>query len=122
MYTILKIKDNEYKLRLRTIDIINIERRLGKSLIDVFLNLGNALEKDNMTFLPLEDMAIILLEAMQKFNHSIKQDKVYDLIDEYLSEGNSLIELLPIIVDVLQTSGILGKNEKVESDSDDEGK
>jgi hypothetical protein len=37
-------------------------------------------------------------------------DKVYDLYDEYVADGHTLFDLVPVFIEVFQESGYLGKD------------
>lgn len=103
IFTTLKIKETEYKLKLRSRDIIQLEKALGTSPLSVLMGLNtNELPK-------LEDMITILQHSLQAFQHGFDKEKTFDLFDEYVDNGGSLIEFIPVILEVFQTSGLIPK-------------
>ena len=57
---------------------------------------------------------MILAAALQQFHHGYDLNKVYDLYDEFVEEGNTMIELIPVIIDVLSVSGYIKMDAKKE--------
>ena len=50
-------------------------------------------------------MLVILHASLQAYEHGITLDRVYDMYDRFVEEGNSLMELFPIIIEIFKTSG-----------------
>mgnify|MGYP000224796583 CR=1 FL=1 len=44
---------------------------------------------------------MILHASLQALEHNISLDDTYAIYDEFVDEGNTLIELIPIIVEIL---------------------
>lgn len=117
----ITIKDKEYQCYLSTRAVINVEKRIGKPIGNLFYgfksipynNLSNAQEELEVEFsMPsLNDMLIILYESMTKYNHGIKQDDIYDIYDDYCDEGHDMYDLFEFIMDLLEDAGITGKGE-----------
>ena len=113
MFTELKIKDETYKLRLNTRSSVALEKSLGKSPLTMLMKL-DAGELPTLT-----DMVLILHAMLQPLNHGISLERTYDLYDAYVADGNSLFDLIPVIIEVFQESGYLAKpgtEETVETD------
>lgn len=107
-YTTLNIGEETYKLRLNIRAMCEIEKKLGDNPINVLI----AMEAN--TRLPnTQALVIILHEALQTYNHGIKMEDTYNLLDKYLDEGHQYSELLTLVMDVFKTSGIVndGKEE-----------
>ena len=99
LYTELKIGDKELKLRLRAKDCVDLEKKLGGSPLDQLINMqsGN---------LPTVTLVVTTLHAsLQAFNKNYTIDKVYELYDEYIENDGSLMELVPILIDIFRVSG-----------------
>jgi hypothetical protein len=94
-----KIGNKEYKLRLGANESLEAEKALGKPLISVVAG-----------FPSIKDALIILHQSMQRFQANIKLKDVYEIFDEYVEDGGSLIELTGIMVDVLKVSGIFAED------------
>jgi len=98
IYSELKIGDKELKLRLDSRACVGLERKLGKSPLSVFMDAEKSLPK-------LEELIMILQASLQKFNQGYTEDKTYDLYDEYVEEGNTFTDFIPVIMDVFKVSG-----------------
>lgn len=107
-YTNFYVGEKEYKLRLNTRAVVNLEKRLGKNPIDVFTTLvGNQLPKTS-------DLLMILHASMEQLNHGIKADDIYDIYDMYLEEGHSIADLINVIMEVFKSSGIIDSGAEIE--------
>lgn len=113
MYYEFKVKDKTYKLKLRTRDIIEVEKRLGCTVLMVFGAEFNKIPT-------LETCAVIIHASMQKYEHNIKYNDVLDIIDEYL-EDHTTPELVEVLIGIYSSSGIIPKPEE-EKELDDPGK
>lgn len=94
----------EYKLRLRTRDLVVLEKQLGCNPLSIF-GKGD-------TVPPVTTMVQILHASLQHYHHNISLDDAYDIFDEFLEE-NSMTDFLPVIVEVYKVSGLI-KGEKKE--------
>lgn len=93
-YTILKIKDKEYRLKITAANAIELEKKLGKSLVD------------GMTDFDKVGTLTAYLSASLKAYENIAGD-VTELYDDYINEGGSMSELSDVLVEVLIVSGFL---------------
>ena len=50
-------------------------------------------------------MIMILHASLQAMEHNISLDDTYAIYDEFVDEGNSLLELIPIIIEIFKVSG-----------------
>ena len=101
MFTEIEINGQVYKLRLRTIDIVQVEKRLGHNLMDMFMEIeSNKLPQ-------LREMLIVLHGAMNTYNHGVKEQQLYELYDQWLEEGHTMFDLVPIVLELLQKGGII---------------
>lgn len=106
LYKDLKIGDKELKLRLSTRDCVALEKRLGRNPLDDLM----AVEQGK---LPTITYVVILLHAsLQKYQSNYTMEKVYDLYDEYIEEGNSLTDMLAVITDIFKVSGFFKEPDK----------
>ena len=108
MFTIIEIKGQEYKLRLRTVDIVQVEKKLGHSLMDVFMGM----QDDRIP--QLRELLAILHASMAAYNHGITEAKFYDLYDAYIEEGHTMFDLIPLVLELLQNGGIIPKDAPVQ--------
>jgi len=105
LFTTLKVADTEYKLRLNVRALINLEKRLGKNPLDIFMKV-----KDSE--LPkLEDMMIVFHESLQAYQHGKTLDDAYDIYDKYIEDGGTYTDFIPVVMDIYKVSGLF-KEEK----------
>ena len=100
-YVELKIGENEYKLKMKTRQVVALEKSLGKSPLNILM------EAQDGVLPSIEDMLMILAASLQQYHHGFDLDKVYDLYNEFVEDGNTMLELIPIIIDVLSVSGYI---------------
>lgn len=101
MFTELNIGGNSYKLRLNTKASVALEKALGYNAISMFMDI------DNGVMPKLGDILIVLHAMLQPMNHGFNMDKVYDLFDQYVEDGHSMYDLIPVFVEVFQESGYM---------------
>ena len=99
LYTDFTVKDNQYKLRLNTRNIVNLEKQLGCNPMAVF---GNGTTIPTVT-----TMVHILHNSMQQYQSNITLDKAYSIFDEWLEDGHKMTDFLAVIVDIYKVSGII---------------
>lgn len=96
-FAIWEINGIEYKLKLKTSTVAQLEEKLGRSLMAVF----NA---DGIP--PLSVMLTITHGAMKDWNSNIKRSDVDDLFDQYLDEGGSQLGFFATtFMDIYKVSG-----------------
>lgn len=104
MFEILTINGEEFKLRLTTRTSIQLEKALGRNPIDILMEIeGGKIPK-------MMDMIIILHAMLQSMHHGYTQDKVIDLMDAYIADGHTNLDLLPVFIKVFENSGYIPKN------------
>ena len=89
----------EYKLRLSIRATVALEKQLGCNPISIF--------GDGDKFPTITEMVNILHAALQQLNHGITLDNAYSIFEEWLNEGNSITDFIPIILDIYKVSGII---------------
>jgi hypothetical protein len=120
LYEIVTIAGKEFKLRLGAQDCADVEKRLGKSVLDVLLAMapdempadGKSETMGNlkgMSTPKVGEVCIIIHGAMQKFQHGTTLDQIYDLYDEHIDKGGSYNDFFDIIYRILEVSGFLPK-------------
>ena len=96
----ITVKEKEYKLNLRMIDMIALEKELNANPINLFT--GANADGTNIPF-KFGDMATIIRYSLKQYHHGMKEESVYDLIDEWLEEeGNGLEKLIEVIMELLK--------------------
>lgn len=94
---------NIYKLQLKTKQCILLEKKLGQSPLEMLMKLEDG-------GLPtLNDMITIITIGMLVHNPSMNENRVADLLDEYVEDGHSYMELLQVIIELLSKSGYINQ-------------
>lgn len=105
----LNIGEREFDCRLTTREVVSLERTLGTNPLNVLMAVG---EDGN---LPLTGTMLVILKAAAKEDgKQLKMDDWYDLYDQYLAEGNSIANLLEVIMEIFEISGLIPKDAKVD--------
>jgi hypothetical protein len=123
MYKILAVGEKEYKLKLTTSSTILIEDKLGGNILDPIMEMsatapvdgkGNInMKKMNKIPLPsLKYLVTVLWGALQKYQHGMTFDKVCNLVDEYIENGKSQMDLFSEVMELLTEGGVLGNPEE----------
>lgn len=111
LYTTFTVGDKEYKARLTTKALIELERKLGRNPINILAEVGQ-----NGDIMPkMEPMLDILHASLQALEHGITIDDVYDLYDKWLEEGKTSVDLITLIVKICQESGLIPKEEEIKN-------
>jgi len=109
LYTEFKVGEKEYKARLTTKALIQLERKLGRNPINVLAEVGQ-----NGDIMPrMEPMLDILHASLQSLEHGITIDDTYDLYDAWLEEGKTAVDLITLIVKICQDSGLIPNEEEM---------
>lgn len=105
MYVDFNVGEKEYKLRLSTRAIIALEKQLGCNPVAIF--------GDGDKIPTITTMVQILHAAMQQYNHGVTLNDAYEVYDRWLEDGHSMMDFLPIIVELYKVSGLI-KGEQTE--------
>ena len=98
-YEVLSVGGSEYNLKITAAHAVDLENVLGTDLI-------SGIEK----FAEIKTLAQYYLAAAKTMNDSIRKiEDVYQLFDDYILGGGTMDELQILMMDVLETSGILAK-------------
>lgn len=101
-YIAFSANNKEYKLRLTTRSLIELEKSLKQNPLTVF--------GDGKT-LPEVTTLITIFHAALRANHpDIKLEDSYDIFDTWLEEGNTITDFLNVIVDIYTASGLIAKD------------
>ena len=106
MYIDFTAGGKEYKLRLNTRAIITLEKQLGMNPLAIF---GNG---DTMP--TITTLVTILHASLQQYQHNITLDDAYDIFDNYLADGNTMTDFIPVVLDLYRVSGLIRKTENGE--------
>lgn len=88
-----------YRLRLNTRNIVLLEKQLSCNPLSIF--------GDGETIPSITAMVSVLHAAMQQYNHGITLNDAYDIFDNYLADGHTTVDFIPVIIDIYKASGII---------------
>lgn len=107
LYYELTVGEKTYKLRLNTRNVVALEKQLGCNPLAIF--------GQGDTIPPVTTMVNILHYSLQQYHHGMNLNNAYDLFDEYIADGNTSTDFIPVIVEIFKVSGIIkeeGNSEK----------
>lgn len=96
--------NNTYKLRLNTRNIVLLEKQLGCNPLSIF--------GEGETVPQVTTMVAVLHASLQQYNHGITLNDAYDIFDEYLADGHSSVDFIPVILEIYKASGIIPKDKE----------
>ena len=100
-----------YKLRLNTRNTVMLEKTIGRNPLGIFTE--NGVER-----IPtITECVSVLFASLQQYHHGISMNDAYDIFDEYLDEGNSYTDFIPVILEIYKVSGILKTGKDTEEDN-----
>ena len=99
----LTVGDEDYKLRLTASAIMQIEKKLGKSLFTALENI-----QENM----IETITVIIWGAMQPLNANFAYDKAAGIFDQYIDDGHSIEDFMYEINALFEASGFFKKGQE----------
>lgn len=100
-WAVWTVGDEEYKLKLTTSAVVELEKKLKGNLLNVF-DLGSVP--------PLNIMLGIIQAGMKKYHHGITMIKMYELFDEYVEDGGSQMSLMMnVLMPLYQVSGFFSE-------------
>ncbi|MDU6569334.1 MAG: DUF6096 family protein [Lactobacillus johnsonii] len=101
----VQLGDLELNLKLGGREIFKIERRLGKSMLSLFMDSqgGNKLP-------PVNEILIVLQGANQ--NHGVTDKRVIEAFEKYLDDGHTTMDLFNELMELFDESGFFGKKKK----------
>lgn len=110
MEYIWKVKDKEYKLKLRTRTIPAIESKIGSSLFEIMGTDGNSFPKFNSI--------VAVIHAAIQYDSLMTEEVVCDIIDEWLEDGHQYADLLDLMLEIFYSSGIFERPEEEDKAKD----
>lgn len=102
-YTTFTAGNKDYKLRLNIRATLALEKQLGCNPLAIF---GDGDKLPTIT-----TMINILHASLQQYQHSITLNDAAGIFEEWLEEGNTPTDFLPVIIEIYKASGII-KDEK----------
>lgn len=109
LYTTLTIGEKDYKCRLTAKACVDLEKKMGTNPLNIFAKIA---VNGEQSIPELSDLIVILHASLQAYEHGITIDKCYDLYDSFVDDGNTMLDLIPIILEIFKVSGFF-KEENV---------
>lgn len=97
-----------YKLRLNTRSIVALEKRIGCNPLSIF---GDGDRVPTITV-----MVEILHAALTQLNHGITLDNAYSIFDRWIADGHTMIDFIPVILEIYKVSGLVNATETAQED------
>lgn len=104
MYLDFTAGNKEYKLRLGTRAVVQLEKTLGCNPLAIF---GNGDRIPTIT-----EMVAILHASLTEYNHGITTNDAYDVFDAWLNDNHVVTDFLTVIVELYKVSGLIKQEEK----------
>ena len=108
MYYDFTAGEKTYKLRLNSRNIVALEKQLGCNPIMIF--------GDGSAIPTITQMVSVLFQSLQQYQHNVDMNTAYDIFDDYLADGHTMTEFIPVIVEIYKTSGIIAQDKKVNTE------
>lgn len=102
MEYIWKVKDKSYNLKLRTKRVLQLEQAIGCNPLMIF-----GLEGDKI---PSTKQLIAIIHAAIQDDKLMTEDVVEDLVDDWIEDGHTYGDLIPLIMDIYRASGLIEDN------------
>ena len=93
----------EYKLRLTTRSIVQLEKQIGRNPLMIF---GNGEEIPTIT-----NMVNVLYFSLQSLQNGITLNDAYGIYDTYIADGHTTTDFIKVIIDIYRASGIIPTEE-----------
>lgn len=106
MYMDFTAGNKDYKLRLSIRNTVALEKQLGCNPIAIF---GDGDKLPTIT-----QMVAILHAALQQYNHSISLNDAYEVFENWLEDGHTITDFIPVIIELYKVSGIIQNDKAIE--------
>lgn len=99
MYVDFTAGNQQYKLRLNIRSTVALEKQLGVNPLMIF--------EDGDKIPTITVMVSILHASLQQYHHSIGLNEAFNIFEAWLNDGNTVVDFLPVIIDIYKVSGII---------------
>lgn len=104
MYVDFNAGNQQYKLRLSIRATVALEKQLGVNPLMIF---GDGEQIPTIT-----TMVNVLHASLLQYHHGISVNDAFNIFEAWLNDGNSVVDFLPVIIDIYKVSGIIKDAEK----------
>lgn len=98
-YYTFEAGNKEYKLRLSTKAVVDLEKRLGCNPLAIF---GNG-----ETIPTITQMVAVLHASLTQLQHNITMNDAYAVFDDYLADGNAMTDFIAVMLEIYKVSGLI---------------
>ena len=109
MYYDFSAGSKEYKLRLNTRNVVELEKKLGCNPIMIF-----GLEGDQIP--TVSTMVVILHASLQTYHHGVTLNDAYDIFDAYIEDEHTSVDFIKVIMEIYKASGIVPKETETDNE------
>lgn len=88
----IKIKEKNYELRIKSRDAQELEKKLDKTIMEALTNMR------------VENLVLMLQYLLKNMQHGISLDDTYDIYDNYMEE-NTQYDLVIDLIEGFKASG-----------------
>lgn len=100
----ITVNNIDYRLRLTAKGCIELEKK-GINPLTVFAGVSG-------TNIPsISTILTIFGESIKQLNHGISDADVMDIFDKYIEEGHDIADIIQLIIEVFQDSGLAPKDD-----------
>lgn len=101
IYKEITVNDKTLKLRISSRNAVALEKAIGENPLNVLKTFGD----ENLP--SIEFIVNVLHASLQQLEHGYTLDKCYDLYDEMIEEGKTIIDMIMLILDIFKVSGFI---------------
>ena len=102
LYYTFSVGAKEYKARLSARAVVDLEKKLGTNPLNIFMEIAQKGQ------LPSVEVLITMLHAsLQQFNHGISMDDTYEIYDEMVDDGKTIMDVVAILLEIFKVSGLI---------------
>lgn len=107
MYYDFEAGNKAYKLRLNIRNTVALEKQLNCNPLMIF---GGGDRMPTIT-----EMIAILHFSLQQYQHGITMADSQDIFEEWLNDGNTPTDFIPVIIEIYKNSGIIAKDDNAKN-------
>lgn len=112
LYKSFTVGEKEYKARLTAKACVDLEKKMGQNPLNVFAAMAETQQVPK-----LEDLLMVLHASLTSFNHGFSLEDTYTLYDTMADQGMTIMELIPLIMDIFKVSGFFSESNTPEKNA-----
>ena len=108
MFTLLKVGNDNYKLRLTVENLLSLEKVIGKNPVTLLYQMSRGVYPE------VTDILYVLHYSLLSMQHGIGFDDTTKIFESYINNGGSTDKILNVFVDVFRNAGLIPRKENEE--------